>query len=165
MSLAPEPSSSPLILVREACAVAYPGLRSVRIRVARRVLAKRLWRGVAEDGLEFGFELEAPLTHGAVVWQTTTDAYVIEQESEPVLGVSLALAPSAAAAIGWAVGNLHLELSADLQRLYTPDEPEARRLFERLGIEPVALTVVFTPGRFARGSTAPCAELGGSHRH
>jgi urease accessory protein len=141
-----------------------PALPEVGLRVDRRTLAKRLWRGVAADGTEFGFELEAPLTPEATIWQTATARYVVRQEPEAVLAVSLAIAPSAAVGIGWAVGNLHLELSADATRLLAPDEPAVRELLGRLSVPFTATTAVFRPGHFKRGAL-PAQELGPSHRH
>ena len=61
-------------------------------RVERLQLAKRLWRGVAADGTEFGFELEAPLKHGDAFFQSATARYVIEQQPEPVVEIDLAIA-------------------------------------------------------------------------
>src|ERR1700690_4346715 len=85
-------------------------LPEIALTVDRLTLAKRLWRGVAEDGTEFGFELAAPLKHGETFWQTATARYVVQQPPETVLAISLdAIAPSAAAGIGWAIGNLHRE--------------------------------------------------------
>jgi urease accessory protein len=141
-----------------------PTRTAVVLRVDRLTLAKRLWRRVAEDGAEFGFELEAPLRHGDVFWQTATARYVVEQHVEPVVEISLALAPSAAAGIGWAVGNLHLELSAEADRLLAADEPAMRHLLERLKVPFTCTTALFRPGRFARGSLNP-DDLGPSHKH
>ena len=70
--------------------------------------------------MEFGFELAAPLKHGDVFSQSATTRYVIAQQPESVVEVSLDLAPSAAAGIGWAIGNLHLELAAEPARLLAP---------------------------------------------
>jgi urease accessory protein len=141
-------------------------LPEIGLRVERRTLAKRLWRGTAEDGVEFGFELEAPLRHGAVFYQTPTVRYLIAQEPEPVLEIVLDLPPSASAGIGWAVGNLHLEFSSEPTRLLTPDEPAARQLFERIQIAYRPATAVFRAGRFARGTPAALPhELGSSHKH
>lgn len=145
-----------------------PSLPEVRIRGDRHKLAKRLWRGAAEDGMEFGFELASPLRDGDVVHQTPAARYVIKQEIEPVLEVSLSIAPSAAAGIGWAVGNLHLELMAEPTRLLTPDDTAARQLLDRLKVPYVTTMAVFRPGRFARGDGAGQAsaqELGRSHQH
>jgi len=139
-------------------------LMGIELSVARLTLAKRIWRGTAADGTEFGFELERPLRHGDTFWQTATARYVIAQQPEPVLEVSLAVAPSAAAGIGWAVGNLHLELQAEPTRLLAPDEPAVRQLFERLNVPFQPTSAIFRPGRFARGNQSQ-HELGPSHKH
>ena len=136
----------------------------VALRADRLTVAKRLWRGTAEDGTEFGFELTAPLQHGDTFWQTAVARYVIRQQPEAVVEVSLEVAPSAAAGIGWAVGNLHLELQAEPARLLAPDEPAARQLLERLKVPFKPTTAIFRPGRFARGNLFT-HELGPSHRH
>ena len=144
-----------------------PALPVVELRVERRTVAKRLWRGAAVDGAEFGFELSTPLKHGDTVWQTDAARYVIAQEPEAVLEVVIGNLPaSATAGIGWAVGNLHLEFSSEATRLLTPDEPAARQLFARIQIEFNPTTAVFRPGRFKRSVTAPLVdELGPSHKH
>ncbi len=139
-------------------------LSEVALQVERQKLAKRIWRGVADDGMEFGFELNAPLKDGDVVWQTSIARYVIRQLPEAVLEISLDVAPSAAAGIGWAIGNLHLELSAEPKRLLTADEPAVRQLLERLKVSFTPTTALFRPGRFARGDQST-NELGTSHRH
>lgn len=136
----------------------------VVVQVDRLKLAKRLWRGAAEDGLEFGFELNAPLKDGDVVWQTSIARYVIRQLPEAVLEISLDVAPSAAAGIGWAIGNLHLELSAEPKRLLTADEPAVQQLLDRLKVPFTVTTALFRPGRFARGNQST-DELGPSHQH
>ena len=141
-------------------------LDEVLLAVERMTLAKRIWRGVAADGTEFGFELEAPLKHGEVFWETTTARYVIAQTPEAVVEISLEIAPSAAAGIGWAVGNLHLELAAEAGRLLAPDEPAVRQLLERLKVPFRQTTAIFRPGRFARGDRAQAThDLGPSHKH
>jgi len=139
-------------------------LPEVALQVERQRLAKRIWRGVADDGMEFGFELSAPLKHGDCFWQSEASRYVIRQEAEPVLEVGLDIAPSAAAGIGWAVGNLHLELCSEPTRLLAPDEPAVRQLFARLQVPFRPAITVFRPGRFARGQL-PTHELGPSHKH
>jgi len=148
-----------LNLVQAPVAQPDTALPEVALRTNRLRLAKRLWRGRADDGAEFGFELPAPLSDGAVIWQTSSARYVLRQEAEPVLEISLAVAPSAAAGIGWALGNLHLELSAEPARLLAPDDPAARQLLERIKVPYRPATAVFRPGRFARGNQQP-HELG-----
>ncbi len=139
-------------------------LPEIAVRVDRLTLAKRLWRGAAEDGAEFGFELSAPLKDGDTVAQTPAARYVVRQQPEAVLEISLDVARSAAAGIGWAIGNLHMELSAEPTRLLAPDDTAVRQLLDRLQVPYRSITAVFRPGRFARGNQQP-HEIGPSHKH
>lgn len=139
-------------------------LTEVPLRVERLTLAKRLWRGIAEDGREFGFELNSPLKHGETIYQDASVRYVVLQTDEPVVEISLEMASSAAAGIGWAIGNLHLELAAEATRLIAPDEPAVRQLLERLKVPYRRTTAIFRPGRFARGEHAT-HDLGPGHKH
>lgn len=154
----------PLHLIRGPIAVPNDALPIVPLRTERLILAKRLWRGTAADGTEFGFELSAPLKHGESFFATAHVRYVIDQTAEPVVAISLDVAPSAAAGIGWAIGNLHVELQAEPTRMLAPDEPAVRQLLDRLKVPFTATTAIFRPGRFARGNQ-PTHELGPSHRH
>lgn len=153
-----------MYLISGPVVVPDAALPEIVLSVERLVLAKRLWRGVADDGAEFGFELEAPLRHGDAFWQTRAKRYVVQQRPESVVEISLDLAPSAAAGIGWAVGNLHLELSAEPSRLLALDEPAVRQLLARLNVPFKPVVTIFRPGRFARGAL-PSQDLGPSHRH
>lgn len=153
-----------LHLIHRPVAAPDLSLPEIALCAERTAVAKRLWRGVAEDGAEFGFELDAPLKHGDTIWQTPAARYVLRQREEAVLEISLEIAPSAAAGIGWAIGNLHLELSSEPARLLALDEPAVRQLLARLAVPYRATTAVFRPGRFARGNL-PTHELGASHRH
>lgn len=154
----------PVQLIQNPFSTFDASLASIALRADRSTLAKRLWRGTAEDGTDFGFELEKPLRHGDTVWQTKAARYVIHQYEEPVVEIALDVAPAAAAGIGWAIGNLHLELAAEPTRLLAPDEPAVRQLLERLKVPFRPTTAIFRPGRFARGAQ-PSHELGPSHRH
>ena len=156
-----------MILIQAPVATPDLALSVVSLRIDRRTLAKRLWRGVAADGTEFGVQLSKPLQPGDVFHQTATTRYVIDQEPEPVLEIPLAgLPPSATAGIGWAVGNLHLEFSSEAARLLTPDEPAARQLLARIQVGYTPTAAVFRPGRFKRSVTTPLVdELGPSHKH
>jgi len=151
-------------LVSGPLASADSSLPEIALRVERTTIVKRLWRGVAEDGTEFGFELSAPLKEGDAFWQTAAARYVIRQQPEPVVEISLDIAPSAAAGIGWAIGNLHVELSAEPTRLLAADEPAVRQLLERLNVPFRPATAIFRPGRFARGNLST-HDLGPSHQH
>ncbi len=151
-------------LISTPLASSKSSLSEVAVRVDRLKLAKRLWRGTADDGVEFGFELEAPLKDGCTVWENAAARYVIRQEAEPVLEIPLDVAPSAAAGLGWAIGNLHLELSAEPTRLLAPDDPAVRQLLDRLAVPYKSVTAVFRPGHFARGAQQ-IHELGPGHKH
>lgn len=151
-------------LIQTVVAEPNIALTPIALRVDRMTLAKRLWRGTAEDGSDFGFELPAPLKSGDTFWQSAAVRYVVHQHPEPVVEISLAVAPSAAAGIGWAIGNLHLELAAEPTRLLAPDEPAVRQLLERLKVPFKPATAIFRPGRFAR-SEQSTHELGPSHQH
>lgn len=155
-----------LRLVSQSIDVTDDSLPAIALVVSRLKLAKRLWRGTATDGTEFGFELSYPLRPGDTFWQSDRARYVIEQEPEPVLAISLAVAPSAAAGIGWAVGNLHMELQSEADRLLAVDDPAVRQLLRRIQVPFTPTTAVFRPGRFVRGEpTTPAHELGPSHQH
>ena len=54
-------------------------VRSIPLIVERRVLAKRRWRGKAEDGTDFGFDLDVPLRHGICFHTENQKKYVISQ--------------------------------------------------------------------------------------
>ena len=153
-----------LILVRNALPAATTPKPVCLLRVDRVTLAKRRWRGAADDGQEFGFELDRPLRHRDAVHETETVRYVLEQAEEAVVEINLNIAPSAAAGIGWAVGNLHLELAAEASRLLAPDEPAVRQLLDRLQVPYRSTRAIFRPGRFARGNQST-HELGPSHQH
>ena len=138
--------------------LAIPAADSPRIRLAvdRMTLAKRRWRGVAEDGAEFGVDLDAPLPDGAAVFQCGTAVYVLAQRYEPVLEVRKAECgmqnEAEAARLGWMIGNLHfqIEITGDVVRVV--DDPAVRQLFEREHIAFTACMRVFKP-------------LSGAHHH
>lgn len=153
-----------LTLVPAAVTTPDLALPEVAIVVERRDLARRRWRIAAADGQEFGFELAKPLQPGDTIAEVEGKRYVLRQRPEPVLFVSLELAPSAAAGLGWAFGNMHLEASTEPGRLVVADTPAARQLLARLGMAFTTEAYVFRPGRFARG-TLPAHELGPSHQH
>ena len=124
----------------------------VRIPVERLTLAKRRWRGAAEDGCEFGFDLETPLHDAAVVLQTNNVVYAIAQKFEPVLEVALDTDAAKAARLGWTIGNLHFPLEVAGTIVRVSDDPALRQLFDRERIQFVACKRVFHP-------------LGGAHHH
>jgi urease accessory protein len=143
-------------IVNHALAQFDAGRPTVRIPVDRLVLAKRRWRGVAEDGAEFGFDLEKALTDGDAIAQTETAVYVLAQKYEPVLEVSSSAlgdhSAGAAARLGWMIGNLHFQIEVVGDVVRVMDDSAVRQLFEREGIVYTLCKRVFHP-------------LSGGHRH
>ena len=129
-----------------------PSLPSVRVPVDRLTLAKRRWRGVAEDASEFGFDLERPLSDGAPVFIGNGSVYVIAQKYEPVLEVALGSDGSSAARLGWIIGNLHFPLEVIAASVRVADDPALRQLFDREHIAFTPCKRVFRP-------------VGGGHSH
>lgn len=129
-----------------------PALQRVPLPVDRLTLAKRRWRGTAQDGTEFGFDLEYALADADIFHTTDTAAYTIAQLAEPVLEVSLADDASTAARLGWLIGNLHFQLEIDGATIRVADDPALRQLFEREHIHFHECEAVFRP-------------LGGGHSH
>lgn len=109
------------------------------------MLAKRRWRGVAENGREFGFDLDHPLDDGDVIFQDEAQHYVVVQEPEPVLEISLPPEAGAAARLGWLVGNLHFGLEIAEGSLRVVDDPAVRQLCEREHLHFTAVERVFRP--------------------
>jgi urease accessory protein len=139
-------------IIRQHAASTDPNKLRVRVPIDRLTLAKRRWRGEAEDGREFGFDLEKPLADGATVFADEQREYVIAQKYEPVLEVLLAQDPPAAAKLGWMIGNLHFPLEVTSNAIRVADDSALRQMFEREGIEFASCKRVFHP-------------LSGGHRH
>jgi urease accessory protein len=101
---------------------------------------------VAEDGTEFGFDLDERLPDGAVIFQTDAHDFVVWQEPELVYVVRPG-SPDEAALIGWRIGNLHLPVEIVGGALRVLHDPAVRQLCEREGWPLVEETVVFKPLR------------------
>jgi len=139
-------------IIHQALKAYDPALPQVRLPVERLTLAKRRWRGVAEDDQEFGFDLETPLADHAAVYQSATAVYLLAQKYEPVLEVALGADSPTAARLGWMIGNLHFQIEVAGPVVRVVDDPAVRQLFEREGIACVACKRVFHP-------------LSGGHHH
>ncbi|MDB6055974.1 MAG: ureE [Verrucomicrobiales bacterium] len=119
-------------------------VRRVQLYVDRFTLAKRRWRATAEDGVEFGFDLDSPLRNGICFFQDGALDYCIHQTSEPVLSVAL-LSIFQSAKIAWNIGNLHFPLSLSDGYILVEDDPALRQLFERERIMFEKKTAIFQP--------------------
>jgi urease accessory protein len=136
-------------IIHAAAAQTATALPPIRLAVDRLTLAKRRWRGVAEDGREFGFDLTAPLRDGDIFFTTESAAYVLAQKYEPVLEVSVAAAAlrdgARAARMGWLIGNLHFLIEVTAEVIRVVDDPAVRQMFEREGIAFTPCKRVFHP--------------------
>ena len=147
-------------LIRNALHKTKPGFGEIRLRVDRLTLAKRRWRGAADDGCEFGFDLDEPLGDGAAFFENEEQRYSIAQNPEPVLELRiadwLARPPTTAspslhlglrkvAEIAWKIGNLHFPIEIADETICVADDPSLRRLFERDGLKYESVERVFHP--------------------
>ncbi len=122
-----------------------PDLPRIAMRVERLTLAKRRWRGTADDGAEFGFDVSTPLSNGTPFFATDAAVYCVEQIPEPVLEVALIPRPAPVARLGWTIGNLHFPIQVADDCIRVPDDPALRQLFEREKIPFTACERVFVP--------------------
>ena len=122
-----------------------PSLPHILLRADRQTLAKRRWRGAAEDSAEFGFDLVSPLTDGTAFFASDTALYVLTQKAEPVLEVALIAKAAPVARLGWTIGNLHFPIQVTDDCIRVPDDPALRQLFEREKIPFTSCERVFVP--------------------
>jgi urease accessory protein len=120
-------------------------LPSVVLMVPRLNLRRRRWRGTAEDGVEFGFDLERPLTDGHIVHISETARYLLQQQPEPVLEIPLPAEATEAARLGWMMGNLHFAIEVTAGLVSVEDDPAVRQLCEREQLPFRAVERVFHP--------------------
>ncbi len=120
--------------------------REVELEVDRHTLAKLRWRGDAEDGREFGFDLTEPLRGGDAFYYKEGVTYVIVQLPEPVFEIPLTT-PTDGARIGWMIGNLHFPLDIGEDVVYVPDDIAIRQMLVREGISFTEADRVFRPAR------------------
>jgi urease accessory protein len=133
-------------IIRAPLSSAERGVLEVLLPVDRRTLAKRRWHAAAEDGREFGFDLEEPLPDGAPFFFDAGATYVISQKPEPVLEIVLA-SPTESARLGWLIGNLHFSLEISGDTIRAADDSALRQLFEREQIVFSEASRVFYPER------------------
>jgi urease accessory protein len=135
-------------LIHHAIAQPHSRLPRIALKVPRQTLAKRRWRSRAQDGADFGFELDSPLKHGEVVFQNSKSAYVIEQEPEQVLLIRFGNCAEAAS-VAWQIGNLHFPVAVEEGGLLVEDDIAIRQMLERQQISFTAVDDVFQPLRAA----------------
>jgi urease accessory protein len=123
---------------------AYGPHSHVHVPVTRSTLAKRRWRGVAEDGREFGFDLDEPLSHGDHFYAEGDRHYVADQEPEEVLEIPVTTLEQAAC-IAWSLGNLHFPIQILPEAVRVAEDPAVLQLLAREHITFRRVTCVFLP--------------------
>ena len=123
-----------------------PVREQVSLLAERSIFLKRRWRGLAEDGAEFGFDLESRLKSGCVIHRAEHADYVVWQKPELVYVIAIENAQQAAL-VGWKVGNLHLPVEVTDVSLRVMHDPALAQLCEREGWGFTEQTVVFNPLR------------------
>ncbi|MEO8615507.1 MAG: urease accessory protein UreE [Luteolibacter sp.] len=121
-----------------------PAEQQVVLAAERRQFLKRRWRGTADDGTEFGFDLESRLIDGSVIFQTGGLDYIVRQVPETVYQV-LCGTPAQAALVGWKVGNLHLPAQILENAILVLHDEAMTQLLEREGWDYSEPEVLFTP--------------------
>ena len=116
----------------------------ISLSVERRVLAKRRWRGQAQDGTDFGFDLETPLRNGVCFHMEEDRNYVIDQKPEAVFRVPYSNQKEAAH-LAWQVGNLHFPAQFKDSYLMVEGDLAVRLMLERNQIPFQESTEVFQP--------------------
>ncbi len=122
-------------------------LETIPVSVDRHKLARRRWRGTAADGTDFGFDLIEALSDGDCIYITDTAAYVIEQEPEACLQISLGSDPVQAARVGWLIGNLHFKAAFTEKGVLVQDDLAVRQMLDREHIHYLLVSRVFQPSR------------------
>lgn len=120
----------------------------IELRVDRITLAKRRWRSSAEDGREFGFDMEQPIGDGAIFFESESAVYAIAQQPEDLYEIN-PVDPPRAARIGWMIGNLHFPIAIENGAVLAPADPAVRQLLEREHIQFAQVRKIFHPLKVA----------------
>ena len=117
----------------------------VPLKVDRLRLAKRRWRAFADDGTEFGFDLEQPLRDRAIFYHEGRCVYVIEQLKEAVIELDCPPDSVSSARLGWMLGNLHFPIQIQGGTLRISDDSAVRQMLVREEIRHTLAEAVFQP--------------------
>lgn len=123
---------------------------TIYLKVDRRKLAKRRWRGEAADGSDFGFDLVHPLADNDAFHETENNIYRIEQDAEDVLKIPFTEMKQAAY-YGWMVGNLHFSAAFENDCVIAENDPAVRQMLERNHIAYEESNRVFRPTIVSHG--------------
>lgn len=123
---------------------AEPPERRVVLRAERRQFLKRRWRERAEDGTEFGFDLETRLVDGCVIYRANGNDYIVRQLPETVYRIAFE-SHAQAALVAWKTGNLHLPAQILDDAILVLHDESMRQLIDREGWSCTEPEIVFTP--------------------
>ena len=123
---------------------ALPTARQVVLRAERRQFLKRRWRGTAEDGTEFGFDLEERLVDGCVIHHENDCDFIVRQLPEQVFRIDFE-SPAHAALVSWKTGNLHMPAQVLDDAILVLHDEAMGNLIEREGWHYSEPELVFTP--------------------
>ena len=98
----------------------------------------------AEDGLEFGFDLESRLNDGCVIYQINGFDYIVRQLPETVYRLEIDT-PELAAMVAWKVGNLHLPTQILKDAILVLHDEAMQQLLDREGWEYRETECIFNP--------------------
>ena len=133
-------------LITQALPQVPADLESIAVTVDRHKLARRRWRGVAADGMDFGFDVNEALSHGDCIHVTDTSAYLIEQSAEDCFLIALK-EPKEAAWIGWMVGNLHFKAAFSGAGVLVQDDLAVEQMLDREQIHYHRVKRIFQPSK------------------
>ena len=149
-------------LITKALEVDTGNLETISLKIDRHKLARKRWRHSAEDGIDFGTDLEEPLSHGDVIYTTESKAYIIEQQPEACFQIALP-EPANAAWTGWMIGNLHFKAAFSEDGILVPDDLAVEQMLEREHIHFHRVNAVFQPSK--NGGHSHDHDHSHSHSH
>lgn len=123
-----------------------PSAHQVILHAERRQFLKRRWRAKADDGTEFGFDLEERLVDGCLIHHCDGMDYIVRQLPETVYRVPFEN-PAQAALVAWKTGNLHMPAQICEDGILVLHDDAMRNLLEREGWNYDEVEVLFTPMR------------------
>ena len=121
-----------------------PLSHQIELAAERRQFLKRRWRGVAADGVEFGFDLEERLTDGGVIFHQNGCDYIVRQLVEKVYEVAFG-SMADGALVAWKIGNLHLPAQILPTGIRVLHDEAMAQLLQREGWSFTEPEVLFTP--------------------
>ena len=121
-----------------------PPEQQVTLSAERRLFLKRRWRATADDGTEFGFDLDARLVDGCVILHANGLDYIVRQVPETVYRIPFE-SPAHAALVAWKTGNLHLPAQILDDAILVLHDEAMTHLLKREGWKFSEPEVLFSP--------------------